>query len=72
MLALLVALKGCPKLAHLIMIDDKSALEEPVEKRACGGARKAYTRSLQGIVECVHEKTYLKTTEIGMGSKDAV
>ena len=72
MLAVLLALKSHPALAQLLMIDDKSALEEPVEKRACGSARKAYTRTLQGIVECIEDRDYLKTTEIGMGSKDAV
>lgn len=53
-----------------ISIDDKADKEQPSVAQATGGSRKAYSHKLQGVHDDGKGRSYLTTTELGVGSKD--
>mgnify|MGYP006139849169 CR=1 FL=1 len=60
-----------PELIMLLSVDDKADLEEPKAAQSTGGGRKAFSRKLQGVQDEGKGLSYLTTTELGAGSKDA-
>ena len=55
----------------LSIIDDKAPFEEAYEKRAVGSLNKAFSRSLQAIVDDARHRTSFATTELWQGAKNA-